>query len=133
MTKRAVFLAYLTAPLGSFAPLAILVLIGLARDSGPRTAAMELGSTARFAAIALMVSYASGLLLLPVLWLFEVLRWRGWRYYVPTSAVAGLAVSLAMAYPRPFASPWTYYVLFAASGASCAVIFSIVLLRASGE
>jgi hypothetical protein len=127
MNERTVFWAYLTAPLGAVVLLAILAFMGFVINPGPNPLETALGVTSGFIVMAVIISYVSGLFLLPVLLLFEIVGWCGWRYYVPTAAVGGLVAALVMAYPEPLSSPWTYYVLFSSSGASCAVVFSIVL------
>ena len=127
MKERTVFWAYLSAPLGAVALIAILAFTRFVIDPGPDPLDTALGPASGFIAMAVIIAYVSGLFLLPVLLLFEIISWRGWRYYVPTAAVAGLVAALVMAYPQPLSSPWTYYVLFSSSGASCAVVFSLVL------
>jgi hypothetical protein len=105
MKERTVFWAYLSAPLGAVALIAIVAFTVFVIDPGPDPVETALGHTSEFIAMAIIIAYVSGLFLLPVVLLFEIFNWRGWQYYIPTAAVAGLVAALVMAYPQPLLSP----------------------------
>ena len=114
-TLNRVLLAYATAPAGA------LVVAAVFRVVDPIVSGEPIRGTS-ILTVAMVAAYFIGLLLLPLWWLFTKVGWRGWRYYVPTGACAGLLMAFLS-----MDAAWEWYALCAAAGLSCAIVFSLVL------
>jgi hypothetical protein len=114
-TINRVLLAYAIAPAGA------LVVAAIFRVVDPIVTGEPIRGTS-IMTVAMVVAYVIGLLMLPLWWLFTKLGWRGWRFYVPTGALAGLVIASV---PMEIESAW--YVLCSAAGLLCATVFSLVL------
>ena len=120
MTCKRVLFAWSVAPPGAVVVMGLLLFIAVVAGERVRPLLMI--------ASAVTIAYVTGLLLLPVWWLFERAGWRGWRYYVPAAAIAGFWSSYLGFGPD---ASWQTHAAFVLCGAACAVVFSIVLSTAS--
>jgi len=114
-TINRVLLAYAIAPAGA------LVVAAMFRVVDPIVTREPMRGTS-ILTVAMPVAYVVGLFMLPLWWLFTKFGWRGWRFYVPTGACAGLVIA-----SFPIDREWEWYVLFSAAGLLCATVFSLVL------
>ena len=71
------------------------------------------------------MAYVAGALMLPLWLIFERLDWRGWRYYVPTGAIAGPLANFFLFDAER--RPWQFYIVCSVAGIACAIVFSLVL------
>ena len=111
-----IFVAYLVAPIGALSVLTAVAVIAIIVDESSRSWFIVLTGV--------LIAYVVGLLLLPLWWVFDKQGWRGWRYYVPTAAIAGFIISfIGMGGP----DAWENHAIAAISGAACAVVFSWTL------
>ena len=106
---------YIVSPWASLAGVALCWIVGIARAPGP-----ALNSIGEFFSVALMgvfIAYVWGLLLLPLVVVFEQRDLRGWRVYVVTGLAAGLLTAAG--------GSRRYLVLCGLCGVFCAGVFAM--------
>jgi len=113
--------AYLRAPFG-----AVLgtLLWGAALGAIDPAQPSLMGVLVAILAMTVLCAYVVGVLLLPVFLVYERLRWRGARFYVPTAVLAGLVIMGAW---QPMASRAGELALGALCGLGSGIVFSVRL------
>src|SRR5262245_25817975 len=119
--------AFLWAPLGAM--VAGIVFVSFAFADAPTSSLTVANLQDGFGVVIVGVvySYLVGLILLPAFWVFERLRWQGWRAYLPTGLAAGALTGLTD-------GPPAFLIFSMVSGTLCAAVFTLRLrtLRQSG-
>ena len=113
MSAKTVLKAYAITP---FAPAVLLAVMSLAGGDDPE-------HTFGVALMALIFSYIGGAFLLPLHWVYERLGWRGWRFYVPTAAGAGIVMAVWIVNSSQ-APP---YLLSVGCAVVCGALFSFLI------
>ena len=126
---RTWFRAYCRAPIGAVVAMLSFSLVNGGIDFSPSV--NKLRGIGGMLAVALIVAYTVGLLLLPMYLLFERWGWRGWSTYVPTAVVAGALTAIAMEWPEVGHGTAAYYYMCCLNGLFCGVVFSATLRRAA--
>ena len=78
-------------------------------------------------AIAVLYAYVVGVLLLPVFLVYERLRWRGARFYVPTAVLAGVLSMGVVTPPESGMAGPRGLALGALCGLGSGIVFSVRL------
>ena len=115
--------AYVQAPFGA----AGAVLLSWAVIGGIDPYSRSIWLPIGYIAVVLPFAYAAGLFLLPVFLIYERLRWRGARFYVPTAVVAGLLTMGVMQPPESRAAGPGGLILGALCALGSGIVFSVRL------